>query len=404
MLFDINPNKYKLDKKWGIDKFVSNSVYKTSRGTPANPSSAAEIELLKNLKDIERDYFKHEKEYDQIMREMVLKRNALKKRMDQMEAGNAKYQDIVAIESVDISLIRHQLAAIESKQRLTNDKYRSLRDERKSFETKSADDTNKNTQSVIVANSPLSVAGMAQTMSTTPQVFTAPSAIAQAPAAPVIEYKSKDLEDLNKKEKEVALEYVEAPVTETPDTNMGKLKTLIKEKAKVDASATSVDLLGQPLETLTDKDIKNINLIEARQANEEKVLNRTNLLGHSYATSLDNLESETTPHKTVLYINPDDGVYYEKAFTTDSDGNYTKELESFHPRSVTHLGSIDIDTRTKQVTTYYDTQPMDFIITRNDNHMPAFYRNEWDDEKNVKYILPEHVRKQLQAIYPNDDI
>lgn len=409
MFFDINPAKYNLDKKWNISNFVSNSVYKTASGKTVNGKDVQSVDLLKAIANIEKDSLKLEKEYDQIYREMVLKRNQLKKTLDIMEAQNAKYQDIASMHGIDVQLMRNQLAVIESKQKLKSEKYKNIRDERKSYEVKSSDSDNQNTQQVIVANSPLAVAQAVRPGNIAPITYSAPASQSVITHNPVTEdevlkavkEQTKSLETADVVKNDEVFNMGVEPTERSSSNDIDTIKEVIQ--SKTDTTPIKKDMFNRPVETMSDKALKNLDIIKSRLEHEDELLERPNMLEHSYKRSLDNIEAKNTPHKVVLYINPDSGQFYEKAFTLDSAGEYTVPYDVYHPRSVTHLGSLDIDAKNKMVTTYFGTEPIEFRIDRNDYHVPEFYENEWSDSKNDKYLLPDNIKQILNSMYPEDD-
>ena len=65
------------------------------------------------------------------------------------------------------------------------------------------------------------------------------------------------------------------------------------------------------------------------------LLDTTSLLGHNLNTSLAGLKMKKTPHTRILYVNVDDGTFYEKGFYLNQDGSIGPELppDNFIPRS-----------------------------------------------------------------------
>ena len=105
-----------------------------------------------------------------------------------------------------------------------------------------------------------------------------------------------------------------------------------------------------------------------------------------------------TPHEVRLFVNPDTGRFWEKAFTRDSEGKYTVEAKEYHPRGIVHLGDLQFDIAAKKVVTYYDDTPIDFELDRNENHMGEFYMKEWNDPKNDKFAVPTDLCNQMVSI------
>ena len=116
-------------------------------------------------------------------------------------------------------------------------------------------------------------------------------------------------------------------------------------------------------------------------------MNTPTITGHKLTTSLNTIYSKSVPHKEVLFIAPD-GRYYTKAFTTDENGEYTKELTEFPLKSLTHINSISFNPARHTCQFYfYNTDNKEYRMVDDMSGAPQFYIDEWNKPKNDKYIL-----------------
>ena len=390
-MFDLNFGSAKLDKKWNIGNFITSS-YKTARGISVNANDASEVDLNKMISNINRDFGRNEKEYDSLYRELMLKRNETKKEVAEMKAHNAKYIDIISAQGNDITIMGTQLRILEDKQKLTSEKYKTIQAEKKLWKDMQAktEGTDKPAVNNFITNSPLSVGQMASGMANN-NPRTVP--IADLGALPVNEYKQNE-------------DYLK-PIAETANKELENEEANNKELAKnsqVNSNipgsniAVNKDIFGNVTKTVADQFDEKMDIVKARLARKDVLMSEHNSLGHDYNVSVDNLVMTKTPHQIKLFVNPDTGRFWEKAFTIDKDGKYTVELDTYHPRSITHLGDLEFDIPSKKVVTYYDDAPIDFEIDRNENHMGEFYINEWNNEKNDKFTIPVDICNQMSSI------
>lgn len=342
-LFDTGP---KIDKKWSISNFISTS-YKNVNGGSVSADNVQNIDLARRIKEIERESHKLMKEYEQLYREMSMKRAEVKKIANSFEA-NAKAQDIVGVHTLDASIMRDQLNLITSKAKLIGDKQKSIRDEKKSNKElvapTAAATTNTGAQ-VFVNNSPLSVA-----------------------------------RELNSNTQSNVIK-IDAPNLVKPIAN-----------SSINTAVSTPSIESKP--KVVDP---NIELIKSRLENKEELISTPMSLGHDLNYSMDAFIMANTPHKKYIVINTETGEYYERAYEADSSGEYTVLSTRFQPRSVTHLGALDIDAKNKKATTFYEDEPMDYIIDNNRDNMPDFYKDEWDHPKSERFILSEDVLRVIKS-------
>ena len=402
-MFDLNFGSAKLDKKWNIGNFITSS-YKTARGISVNGSDASDVDLNKIIASINRDFGRNEKDYDSLYRELMLKRNETKKEVAEMKANNAKYMDIISAQGNDINIMSTQLRILEDKQKLTSEKYKTIQAEKKLWKDLQAKNDTSNDKSAVnnfITNSPLSVGQMANgggIGANTPKTISLES----LGALPVNEYKQS--EDFLKPIAETAnKELEEAKNEESSEKELAKssnniVNNIVNNPVPGSDIAVSKDLFGNVTKTVADQLDEKMDIVKARFARKDALLTEHNGLGHDYSTSIDNLVMNKTPHQVRLFVNPDTGRFWEKAFTRDAEGNYTIEAKAYHPRGITHLGDLQFDVVARKVVTYYDDTPIDFEIDRNENHMGEFYINEWNDPKNDKFSIPADICNQMVSI------
>lgn len=393
-MFDLNFGSAKLDKKWNIGNFITSS-YKTARGISVNGNEASDVDLNKIIASINRDFGRNEKDYDSLYRELMLKRNETKKEVAEMKASNAKFMDIISAQGNDINIMNTQLRVLEDKQKLTSEKYKTIQAEKKlwkDMQAKTDVSSDKPAVNNFITNSPLSVgqmasAAVAQVPRTVP--------IASIGALPVNEYKQAEdflkpiAENANKELEEVAA---------NAEKELAKSSQIMSAPVPGSDIAVSKDLFGNTTKTVADQLDEKMDIVRARLARKDVLMKDHNGLGHDYTTSIDNLVMNKTPHEIRLFINPDTGRFWEKAFTRDSEGKYTIEAKEYHPRGIVHLGDLQFDIAAKKVVTYYDDTPIDFELDRNENHMGEFYMKEWNDPKNDKYAVPTDLCNQMVSI------
>lgn len=393
-MFDLNFGSAKLDKKWNIGNFITSS-YKTARGISVNGNEAGDVDLNKIIASINRDFGRNEKDYDSLYRELMLKRNETKKEVAEMKASNAKFMDIISAQGNDINIMNTQLRVLEDKQKLTSEKYKTIQAEKKlwkDMQAKTDVSSDKPAVNNFITNSPLSVgqmasAGIAQVPRTVP--------IASIGALPVNEYKQS--EDFLKPIAENANKELEE-VQANAEKELAKSSQVMSAPIPGSDIAVSKDLFGNTTKTVADQLDEKMDVVRARLARKDVLMKDHNGLGHDYTTSIDNLVMNKTPHEVRLFVNPDTGRFWEKAFTRDAEGKYTIEAKEYHPRGIVHLGDLQFDIAAKKVVTYYDDTPIDFELDRNENHMGDFYMKEWNDPKNDKFAVPTDLCNQMVSI------
>ena len=392
----------KLNSKWNINNFLSNpnagrKLYNSPISTEGL-SQDAKVELERTIKAIEMSYARSSLDFDKIFRDLATRRKELKALMVELQA-TAKPVDIAALWGVESNLIVNQIRALENKQKIESEKFKQIRDEKKALKDRTVTSDSGNTNNGvtnIITNSPLANAQNLQSMQKPVGISIgdiAPSAVVRADnkfsqQVEVIEHKeSIPIPTPNKHEMN---EYYTGETTAE--------QTVVSPPSNVDGGSTIVqsDMMGGNVVTINDIQDGISKRVNDRMANREKIMHDANTMtGYNYQRSLDTLTTKSLPHKEKLFICPATGTYYTKAFTQDESGNYTKEIPNFPLKSITHIGSIQLNPLHKQATFYYYPDPKEYYLVDNLDDMPDFYKGEWDNPKNEKFRLDDDTINML---------
>ena len=392
----------KLNSKWNINSFVSNpnagrKVYNSTTATEGL-SQDAKVELDRIIKAIEMSYSKSSLDFDKIFRDLATRRKELKALMTELQAI-AKPVDIAALWSVESNLIVNQIRALENKQKIESEKFKQIRDEKKAMKDRLgiSDTSTNNGVTNIITNSPLA---NAQNLATSNKPIgvsigdITPDAVVKADNKFIPALENKEAINIPTPKKHELNEYytgettAEQTVVSPPSDN----------KVDVESGSTVVssDLLGRDVVTVNDIQNGINDRVLTRMANRDKIMHDANTMtGYDYQRSLDTLTTKSLPHKEKLFICPATGTYYTKAFTKDENGEYTKEIVNFPLKSITHIGSIQLNPLHKQATFYYYPEPKDYQLVDTLDDMPEFYKSEWDNPKNEKFRLDDDTVNML---------
>lgn len=392
----------KLNSKWNINSFVSNpnagrKVYNSTTATEGL-SQDAKVELDRIIKAIEMSYSKSSLDFDKIFRDLATRRKELKALMTELQAI-AKPVDIAALWSVESNLIVNQIRALENKQKIESEKFKQIRDEKKAMKDRlgMSDTSTNNGVTNIITNSPLA---NAQNLATSNKPIgvsigdITPDAVVKADNKFIPALENKEVINIPTPKKHELNEYytgettAEQTVISPPSDN----------KVDVESGSTVVssDLLGRDVVTVNDIQNGINDRVLTRMANRDKIMHDANTMtGYDYQRSLDTLTTKSLPHKEKLFICPATGTYYTKAFTKDENGEYTKEIANFPLKSITHIGSIQLNPLHKQATFYYYPEPKDYQLVDTLDDMPEFYKSEWDNPKNEKFRLDDDTVNML---------
>lgn len=408
-----------LVKKWNLSSFVAEDSPRIQTGTSI-ASGLPEIKLSdlnKNIKQINLNMSKLSMEYDKLFRKFGFKSADLKKYIKVLLERDDIGETLSALENSDINILINQMRIIENKSKLESERFKQIRDEKKLqldiLKASGAAVDNSGTQVNVQQNSPIAVASMAGRN-------IAPGTIDLGAISniPVIEHQSTtaniQVPTENPKEKETVEAVSNEPIpanfvsnslqyeankldkgadgsnpTSPAKSTLDAMKSIVVASDNFDGSTTMADIHKNSVDIMIE-----------RMKNKDSMLSHnTNLLGHNLNTSLAGLKMKKTPHTRILYVNVDDGTFYEKGFYLNQDGSIGPELppDNFIPRSVTHLGELEFDTINREVTTYYEDTPIPYRLVTTSSGMGEFYNNEWNDNKTNKYRIPEDVLVVLRA-------
>ena len=407
-----------LVKKWNLSSFVAEDSPRVQSNSVA--SSLPEIKLSdlnKNIKQINLNMSKLSMEYDKLFRKFGFKSADLKKYIKVLLERDDIGETLSALENSDINILINQMRIIENKTKLESERFKQIRDEKKLqldiLKASGAAIDNSGTQVNVQQNSPIAVASMAS-RNTSPGTID----IGSISNVPVIEHQSTaaniQVPEGAKENTETKLE----SVTPEPIPSNFVSTDLHYEAKKMESgdnvnptspAKSTLDVMKNIVvaadnfneaTTLADTAKNSVDIMMERMKNKENMLkNNTNLLGHNLNTSLAGIKMKKTPHTRILYVNVDDGTFYEKGFYLNQDGSIGPELpaDSFIPRSVTHLGELEFDTVNREVTTYYEDTAIPYRLVTTSSGMGEFYNNEWNDNKTNKYRITEDVLAVLRA-------
>lgn len=409
-----------LVKKWNLSSFVSEDSPRIQTGSSIQ-SGLPDIKLSdlnKNIKQINLNMSKLSMEYDKLYRKFGFKSADLKKYIKILLERDDIGETLSALENSDINILINQMRIIENKSKLESERFKQIRDEKKLqldiLKASGAAIDNSGTQVNVQQNSPIAVASMA-TRNVAPNTID----LGAISNVPVIEHQSSPANikiPLENKENELAT--VDSNLSEPIPNNF--ISNEVKYEAKklesgdgtinpTKPAKSTLDIMKNIViatdnfdksTTMADVHKNSVDIMIDRMKNKESLLSHNkNLLGHDLNTSLAGLKMKKTPHTRVLYVNVEDGSFYERGFYLNQDGTIGPELprDNFIPRSVTHLGELEFDTINREVTTYYEDTPIPYRLVNTSDDMGEFYNNEWNDNKTNKYRIPEDVLVVLKT-------
>lgn len=407
-------NTIKLNPKWSISQYLSSPSKYSSSATSSNSDGISEnikLELERAINEINNKCNRSVMDFDKIFKDLATRRKELKSLLTELQA-TARPADLAALWGVESNLIVNQLRALENKQKIESERFKHIRDEKKLAKERSGPSTepngnNNGITNTIITNSPLATS---ETLTATPK--TQGINIANIPSDLLVRSTGK-FESKNDIEPAQIIEHKEKVPLPIPTSNNDEAvveqssnpsepsETTAEQTVVSTPSLTSnsgsggsdgdivvtTDLTG--LNQVTINDItKDMNQrVQNRLMHKEEIMNTPTITGHKLTTSLNTIYSKSVPHKEVLFIAPD-GRYYTKAFTTDENGEYTKELTEFPLKSLTHINSISFNPARHTCQFYfYNTDNKEYRMVDDMSGAPQFYIDEWNKPKNDKYIL-----------------
>ena len=412
----------KLNSKWSISSFVSNPRSRSTSVSVSGVSEDVQQELERSIKAIESSYSRSSLDFDKMFRDLTARRKELKMLLTKLEA-TAKPVDVAALWSVESSLIVNQIRALENKQKIESEKFKQIRDEKKLFKDKSPAapaDTNQEQNMNIMSNSPIatvenlnraqnvvtpiSIGNLPESAVLTPtsmfkQVEEATRSVAKDLPKESVSEANKSVTEENTRSGEPAVKHASTITNVEPENQIvGDVKPSEKVVIKDDEIVTT-DMTGDTVVRVSDLQADINEKVRQRLARgKDKILSETpTMTGYNYKHSLDTIETKSIPHVEKLFICPDTGEYYCRAYTMDEDGKYTKEIPNFPLKSITHIGQLSINPMHKKATFYYYPDPKDFVVVDSMDDAPEFYKQEWSDPKTEKFRLDGDVCAAIAA-------
>lgn len=399
------PSKIKLNSKWNISNYISTPGYvKPAYSTTATEgiNQDLKVELDRAIKAIEIAYSKSALDFDKIFRDLATRRKELKALMTELQA-TAKPVDIAALWGVESNLIVNQIRALENKQKIESEKFKQIRDEKKLARDKSGgtDGATNNGVTNIISNSPLNTSEQIASHGRP----TAGISVGALPKDLVIK-SVQTPEEATIVEPVKAIEHKEpipipTPIRhETDEQYIGETTAqqtvvtppseIVKPNFAGSDIVVSTDLIGKDVSTVGDVQSGMMDRVNERLKHREEMLDSAKTMtGYNYQHSLDTLTTKALPHVERMYVCPATGTYYTKAFTTDENGEYTKEIPNFNLKSIVHLGKVQFNPLHKKCQFYYYPDNKDYELVEDLSDMPEFYKKEWENPKNDKYILDQ---------------
>lgn len=407
-------NTIKLNPKWSISQYLSSPSKYSSSTTSSNSDGISEnikLELERAINEINNKCNRSVMDFDKIFKDLATRRKELKALLTELQA-TARPADLAALWGVESNLIVNQLRALENKQKIESERFKHIRDEKKLAKERSGPSTESNGNNngitnTIITNSPLATS---ETLTATPKtqginLSNIPSDLlvrstgkfeskSEIEPAQIIEHKEKvPMTIPTSDDDEVVVEQSSNP-SEPSETTAEQTVVSTPSLTPISGSGGSdgdivvtTDLTG--LNQVTINDItKDMNQrVQERLMHKDEIMNTPTITGHKLTTSLNTIYSKSVPHKEVLFVAPD-GRYYTKAFTTDENGEYTKELTEFPLKSLTHINSISFNPARHTCQFYfYNTDNKEYRMVEDMSDAPQFYIDEWNKPKNDKYML-----------------
>lgn len=412
----------KLNSKWSVNQFLSNpGNYRSTPGvsgiygsnnTTTGAADNLKLELERAIKAIEISYSKSALDFDKIFRDLATRRKELKALMTELQA-TAKPVDIAALWGVESNLIVNQIRALENKQKIESEKFKQIRDEKKLLKEKTAPTAEPTNNGItnIISNSPLQTAASLDATGRTSDMGVSVGAIPTAAIVKTTDMFKQPVEEVIPIEHKEPVpiptvqpaEPVPAVSTETtaeqtvvtpPSTT-----TITKVDVKDGNLVVSTDMLEHKKVTVNDIQAGINDKVAKRLAEKDGVLtNTTTITGYNYQHSLDTMASKSIPHVEKLYICPHTGTYYTKAFTKDSNGEFTVEIPNFPLKSITHIGQLSLNPLHKKATFYYYPDAKDYFLVPDMSDAPEMYIKEWESPKTDKFRLdPDTCQSLIDA-------
>lgn len=377
-------SKVNMSKKWSINTFISKSTPRTQlSSTSEGLSPEVKADFQRAVKEAELRFNKLDLQYDKVYSDLTQRRLELKALITEYQAS-ARPQDVALFWNADIQLLTNQIKIIENKQKLSEAKFKNLRDEKKAVKDFYKADTpavQVNTQNnPIVTNNPIAVASANEQVGGPVSVSGFANVGITKPKPMLIE-ETKPSETISIPSPTTA----EQTVVETPS----RVEEVVEVKEH-NIPLSGDNMFADKVITVGDVASEQNERIKARLANRDKSLELSTTMNNSYTDSLSALVNKRKDIKEKVYINVNDSTFYTRAFELNPETKkYDIEVKDYHYKSVVHLGQLRINTLHKTCNTYYYPDTLEYELVRDNSEMPAVYKQWWEEPKAEKFKLTD---------------
>lgn len=377
-------SKVNMSKKWTINTFISKSTPRTQlSSTSEGLSPEVKADFQRAVKEAELRFNKLDLQYDKVYSDLTQRRLELKALITEYQAS-ARPQDVALFWNADIQLLTNQIKIIENKQKLSEAKFKNLRDEKKAVKDFYKTDTpavQVNTQNnPIVTNNPIAVASANEQVG-------GPISVSGFTNVGITKPKSMLIEEAKPSET------ISVPSPTTAEQTVVETPSRVEETVEVkehNIPLSGDNMFAAEVVTVGDVVSEQNERIKARLANRDKSLELNTTMNNSYTDSLSALVNKRKDIKEKVYINVNDNTFYTRAFELNPETKkYDKEVKDYHYKSVVHLGQLRINTLHKTCNTYYYPDTLEYELVRDDSEMPDVYKQWWEEPKAAKFKLTD---------------
>lgn len=377
-------SKVNMSKKWTINTFISKSTPRTQlSSTSEGLSPEVKADFQRAVKEAELRFNKLDLQYDKVYSDLTQRRLELKALITEYQAS-ARPQDVALFWNADIQLLTNQIKIIENKQKLSEAKFKNLRDEKKAVKDFYKADTpavQVNTQNnPIVTNNPIAVASANEQVG-------GPISVSGFTNVGITKPKSMLIEEAKPSET------ISIPSPTTAEQTVVETPSRVEEIVEVKEHSIPLsgdNMFADEIITVGDVASEQNERIKARLANRDKSLELNTTMNNSYTDSLAALVNKRKDIKEKVYINVNNNTFYTRAFELNPETKkYDIEVKDYHYKSVVHLGQLRINTLHKTCNTYYYPDTLEYELVRDDSEMPDVYKQWWEEPKAEKFKLTD---------------
>lgn len=374
-----------MKRKFNLSTYISPKMQqnlKKSNTLISNMEAQDAIALNRSISEIESTINKSIAEYDRISLQLKDKSKVINTYLK--ENGDLiKGEVVVLFHKADIDLLNAQLAVIDRKVKAGIDKAKAIRDEKKLYFDKQPKTTAvteqvvQTTQPNQPAASPLSLV----TYENQPQqLMTGRVQQDYNPAKThIVEVSDGDIKNHD----------ASISTSTTP--------SVIQEPS---AKALSYDAQGNVVYTTKDLQNQSQNLINERLKHIDEDPNFSTGIGADYKHTLAKVRQDSQNVSYELFVSPNEGKYYLKAFTTDQQGN-KNEYKDMVPLGLDVLGKIKLNPYKPIATPEFYTNQLPVNVVNDVSDMPEFYKQEWETPGSHKFLIDSESDISILTNYTN---